>query len=157
VRPTSPSSLHGQIRSDTGGTLLERQRLCLQVPPGHALASRHRVELEAAADQPFVGLQPGFGFRRVTDELCRAAGFTPRLAFEATDLATIDSLVGAGLGVAILPAGAVRGTESGAVPIPLAGVHARREIGMSWRLNTPLTLAATRFQTYVHSRPATTT
>jgi LysR family transcriptional activator of glutamate synthase operon len=137
-----------------GWYLLERQRLCLHVPPGHALASRHRVELEAAADEPFVGLQPGFGFRRVTDELFRAAGFSPRLAFEATDLATIDSLVGAGLGVAILPAGAVRGNESGAVSIPLAGVRARREIGLAWRLSTPLTPAAERFRTFVRSRPS---
>src|SRR5919197_427749 len=85
-----------------GWHVLERQRLCLHVPPGHPLASRRRVELEAARDEAFVGLQPGFGFRRVTDRLCREAGFSPQLAFEATDLATIDSLVGAGLGVAIL-------------------------------------------------------
>ncbi|MEU4288958.1 LysR family transcriptional regulator [Kribbella sp. NPDC026596] len=140
-----------------GWHLLERQRLCLHVPQGHALASRHRVELEAVADEAFVGLQPGFGFRRVTDELCRAAGFTPRLAFEATDLATIDSMVGAGLGVAVLPSGAVRGTDSGAVSIPLAGVQARREIGMAWRLRTQLTPAAERFRTFVRSRPVTST
>jgi len=139
-----------------GWHLLERQRLCLHVPPGHALASRHRVELEAAREEPFVGLQPGFGFRRVTDRLCREAGFSPQLAFEATDLATIDSLVGAGLGVAILPAGAVRGNDSGAISVPLAGVQARREIGMSWRLSTPLTPAAERFRTFVRSRPVTT-
>ncbi|MFF0266612.1 LysR family transcriptional regulator [Kribbella sp. NPDC004536] len=139
-----------------GWHLLERQRLCLHVPPGHPLASRRRVELEAARDEPFVGLQPGFGFQRVTDRLCREAGFTPQLAFEATDLATIDSLVGAGLGVAILPAGAVRGNDSGAVSVPLAGVQAQREIGMSWRLSTPLSPAAERFRTFFRSRPVTT-
>ncbi|HWD78288.1 MAG TPA: LysR family transcriptional regulator [Kribbella sp.] len=139
-----------------GWHLLERQRLCLHVPPGHPLAVRRRVELEAARDEPFVGLQPGFGFRRVTDRLCREAGFTPQLAFEATDLATIDSLVGAGLGVAILPAGAVRGNDSGAVSVPLAGVRAQREIGMSWRLSAPLSPAAERFRAFVRSRPVTT-
>jgi DNA-binding transcriptional LysR family regulator len=139
-----------------GWHLLERQRLYLHVPPGHALASRRRVELESARDEAFVGLQPGFGFRRVTDRLCEEAGFSPRLAFEATDLATIDSLVGAGLGVAILPAGAVRGNDSGAVSVPLAGVRARREIGMAWRLSMPLTPAAERFRTFVRSRPVTT-
>ncbi|WP_432886283.1 LysR family transcriptional regulator [Kribbella sp. CA-245084] len=138
-----------------GWHLLERQRLCLHVPPGHALASRHRVELEEVRDEPFVALQPGFGFQRVTDRLCQAAGFTPRFAFQATDLATIDSLVGAGLGVAILPAGAVRGNDSGAVSVPLAGVQARREIGMAWRLSTPLTPAAERFRTFVRSRRVT--
>jgi len=140
-----------------GWHLLERQRLCLHVPPGHALAGRRRVELAAAAEEPFIGLRPGFGFRRVTDELCRAAGFTPQLAFEATELATIDSLVGAGLGVAVLPSGAVRGNESGAVSVSLAGVQARREIGMAWRQPAQLTPAAERFRTFVRSLPATST
>jgi hypothetical protein len=55
---------------------------------------------------------PAFGFRRVTDELCRAAGFTPQVSFEGTDVATMSRLVGAGLGVSILPGGAIRGTDS---------------------------------------------
>ncbi|TDD44179.1 LysR family transcriptional regulator [Kribbella antibiotica] len=140
-----------------GWHLLEQQRLALHVPPGHPLASRRRVELAAAAAEPFVGLQPGFGFRRISDELCRAAGFTPRLAFEATDLTTIDSLVGAGLGVAVLPSSAVRGGDSGAVAVPLAGVQSRREIGMTWRLRASLTPAAERFQAFVRSRPVIST
>jgi len=65
------------------------------------------------------------------------------------------SRIMASRGVAILPAGAVRGNDSGAVSIPLAGVQARREIGMSWRLSTPLTPAAERFRTFVRSRAAT--
>ncbi|MEU4603195.1 LysR family transcriptional regulator [Kribbella sp. NPDC023972] len=140
-----------------GWHLLEQQRLCLHVPPGHPLASRRRVELAAAADEPFIGLRPGFDFRRISEELCRAAGFTPQLAFEATDLATIDSLVGAGLGVAVLPSGAVRGNESGAVSIPLAGVRARREIGMAWRLGAQLAPAAERFHTFVRAQPVRST
>ena len=79
------------------------------------------------------------------------------MAFEATDLATIDSLVGAGLGVAVLPSGAVRGNESGAVSIPLAGVQARREIGMAWRLRAQFTPAAERFRTFVRSQPVRST
>jgi DNA-binding transcriptional LysR family regulator len=129
--------------------LLERQRLCLYVPPDHRLAGRERVALAEAATEPFIGLRPDFGFRRVTDELCQAAGFMPQLSFESTDLTTIDRLVGAGLGVAVLPAGAVRGTESGATPVPLAGVRARRDIGLAWRSGRPLSPAADRFRAFV--------
>lgn len=137
-----------------GWHLLERQRLCLYVPPGHALAGRQRVGLGEAADEAFVALRPDFGFRRVTDELCRAAGFTPQVAFESTDLTTIDRLVGAGLGVAVLPGGAVRGTESGATPVPLAGVRARRDIGLAWRLRAELSPAAERFRSFVQELKA---
>jgi DNA-binding transcriptional LysR family regulator len=105
--------------------------------------------LAEAAAEPFIGLRPGFGFRSVSDELCRAAGFTPAIAFESTDLSTIDRLVGAGLGVAVLPAGAVRGSDSGATPVPLAGVRARRDIGLTWRLGRELSPAAARFRDFV--------
>ncbi|MEU4392686.1 LysR family transcriptional regulator [Kribbella sp. NPDC023855] len=132
-----------------GWHLLERQRLCLYVPPDHPLAGRKRVRLAEAAAEPFIGLRPGFGFRRVSDELCQAAGFTPAIAFESTDLSTIDRLVGAGLGVAVLPAGAVRGSDSGATPVPLAGVRARRDIGLTWRLGRELSPAASRFRDFV--------
>ena len=84
-------------------------------------------------------LQPGFGFRALTDRLCRAAGFTPRTAFESTDLATIEGLVGAGLGVAVLPAptGAGRTVEGDAVFVPLRDAGARRDIGLVWRRAPP--------------------
>lgn len=115
------------------------------------MAGRDRVALTEAANEPFIGLRPDFGFRRVTDELCRAAGFTPQLSFESTDLTTIDRLVGAGLGVAVLPVGAVRGTESGATPVPLAGVRARRDIGLAWRSGRALSPAADRFRAFVQA------
>ena len=63
-------------------------------------------------------------------------------------------LVGAGLGVAVLPGGAVRGTDSGATPVPLAGVRARRDIGLSWRLRGTLSPAAERFREFVAAQPA---
>lgn len=139
-------------RDAFGWHLLERQRLCLYVPPGHELAGLKSVSLAEAAAEPFVALRPDFGFRRVTDDLCHAAGFTPQVAFESTDLTTIDRLVGAGLGVAVLPGGAVRGTESGATPVPLAGVRARRDIGLTWRLRAELSPAAERFRTFIRDR-----
>ncbi|WP_112241416.1 LysR family transcriptional regulator [Kribbella monticola] len=134
-----------------GWHLLERQRLCLYVPPGHALAGRDRVRLAEAAGEPFIAMRSDFGFRRLTDELCRAAGFTPAVAFESTDLTTVDRLVGAGLGVAVLPGGAVRGTESGATGVPLAGVRARRDIGLAWHLHRELSPAAERFRSFVQA------
>jgi DNA-binding transcriptional LysR family regulator len=137
-----------------GWHLLERQRLCLYVPAGHPLAGRERVSLAEAADEPFVAVRTDFGFRRVTDELCRAAGFTPQVAFESTDLTTIDRLVGAGLGVAILPAGAVRNPDGGATPVNLEGVDARRDIGLTWRLGRDLSPAAERFRSFVQGLPS---
>jgi hypothetical protein len=43
------------------------------------------------------------------------------------------------------------------VSVSLAGVQARREIGMAWRQRAQLTPAAERFRTFVRSLPATST
>jgi hypothetical protein len=43
------------------------------------------------------------------------------------------------------------------VSIPLAGVQARREIGMAWRLRAQLTPAAERFGRFVRSQPVRST
>jgi DNA-binding transcriptional LysR family regulator len=82
---------------------LARQRLRLVVPADHRLAARKRVRLAEAAEEAFVMLEPGYGLRRLTEELCRQAGFGPRVAFEGEEAETLRGLVAAGLGVALLP------------------------------------------------------
>ena len=130
---------------DTFGWLpVQRQRLVLVVPEGHRLAARRQVRPGELGAENFVTVPRGFGFRSVTDELLQAAGVrAPHLAFEIGDLLTIEGLVGAGLGVAILPeqfAGV-----SGTVGVPLTGVDSERVIGLTWRTTHPLTPAAARF------------
>jgi DNA-binding transcriptional LysR family regulator len=96
------------------------------------------------ADEDFVAVPRGFGFRTVTDNLLEAGGVpTPRVSFEIGDLLTLEGLVGAGLGIAILPdqfAGV-----SGTVGIPLSAADSERVIGLTWRASHPLTPATERF------------
>jgi DNA-binding transcriptional LysR family regulator len=123
---------------------LQRQRLVLVVPVGHRLAARHQVQPAELADEDFVTVPRGFGFRSVTDELLEAGGVpTPRASFEIGDLLTIEGLVGAGLGVAILPEQFVG--ASGTIGIPLTAAGSERVIGLTWRTSHPLTPAAARF------------
>jgi LysR family transcriptional activator of glutamate synthase operon len=65
------------------------------------------------------------------------------ISFESQDLATIEGLVAAGLGVAILPeqfAG-----QSGTIGVPIAARAAHRTIGLTWRTDRPLQPPAERF------------
>jgi DNA-binding transcriptional LysR family regulator len=74
------------------------------------------------------------------------------VAFEIGDLATVEGLVGSGLGVAILPdqfAGL-----SGTVAVPLAAARAERVVGLTWRSDRPLSPAPARFLGFVRGRPA---
>jgi len=61
-----------------------------------------RARLADIADEPFILLRQGYGLRILTERLCRQAGFTPRIAFEGEEIATLRALVAAELGVALL-------------------------------------------------------
>ncbi|MGQ4511990.1 LysR substrate-binding domain-containing protein [Streptomyces sp. DW26H14] len=125
---------------------LDEQRLRLVVPGDHRLAHRRRVRLAEAADEAFVTLEPGFGLRRITDDLCALAGFRPRIAFEGEEAETLRGLVAAGLGVALLPPPAF--ARPGVAELTVTAPRAAREIGVAWlegHHDTPPVAAFKRF------------
>ncbi|XVV16471.1 LysR family transcriptional regulator [Actinoplanes sp. CA-131856] len=131
-----------------GWIALQTQSLALIVPPDHRWASRTRtVPLAEVAKEDFVTIPPGFGFRQLVDDLFQAAGVTPRVAFEIGDLATIEGLVGAGLGVALVPEQFVG--ASGTIGLALAAPGAERVVGLTWRTDRRLGPAAARFRDFV--------
>lgn len=132
----APRGAHGWLP-------LQRQRLVLAVPAGHRLAGCRRVRLDELADEDFVAVPRGFGYRSQFDDLLATAGIVPRVAFESGDLATIEGLVGAGLGVALVPE-ALAGV-SHTVGVALTAADAERVIGLTWRTDRTLAPAATRF------------
>lgn len=81
-------------------TPLRREQLRPAVPVEHPLATRGAVDLADVRDEPFVTLREPIGLRRLTDDLCARAGINPRITFESTEIATLEGLVAAGLGVA---------------------------------------------------------
>lgn len=80
-----------------------RESLIVAYPTG----SRPRGErgLASLAEAPFVGMQRAVSasFHEHTYRTCRAAGFVPKVIQEASELLTMLHLVGAGLGVALVP------------------------------------------------------
>jgi LysR family transcriptional activator of glutamate synthase operon len=100
--------------------LLGEEPLHLVVPAGHRFADRSSIALAEAADEPFVGFISGFGLRGTLDRYARKAGFRPRLTFEGSDIEIVRGLVGAGLGVALLPAASHPTSDIVEVPVPAA-------------------------------------
>jgi LysR family transcriptional activator of glutamate synthase operon len=121
------------------------ERLCLAVPPGHRLASRTRMRLSAAAGEPFVALAEQYGLRQVTDELCAEDDLEPDIVFEATEIPTMEGLVAAGFGVAVVPVPREDAGQSKTIHIPLTNTGAKREIGLVWERDRPLSPPADRF------------
>jgi len=123
---------------------LFRQRLGVAVPRGHRLASVAAVSMTDLANERFVTMHPGFGMRRLLDELCAAAQFQPRIVLESSNLTTAAGLVAAGLGVSLVP---MDGSEyAGGVPmLRLADADAYRDVGMIWNSSRPLSRPARDF------------
>jgi DNA-binding transcriptional LysR family regulator len=128
---------------------LKEQQLVVTVPTEHRLAGRNWVRMADLAREPSVGMKPGYGLRRITDELAEAARFLPILAFEGDDVDTLRGLIAAGLGVAVLPE-AEPTPRPGTVEIPLRP-KATRNIGLIWAADRPLAPAAMAFRDFVSS------
>ncbi|MFD0266786.1 LysR family transcriptional regulator [Streptomyces sp. NPDC127106] len=76
-------------------------RLVGLVPEGHRLAGAERLGMAELADEPWIAGCPRC--RRHLVEVCEGVGFTPRIDFATDDYPAVAGLVGAGLGVAVLP------------------------------------------------------
>ncbi|MFF5209226.1 LysR family transcriptional regulator [Streptosporangium sp. NPDC000396] len=120
---------------------LREQQLCIALPVEHPLATVPGLTLRDVRDEPFIAFASTTDLRRVIDRLCHEAGFEPIIAFESEEIATVRGLIGAGLGVGILPRPAVLEHDDPAYR-PLAPAK-QRPIGLAWNpLPTPTAAAA---------------
>jgi DNA-binding transcriptional LysR family regulator len=75
----------------------------LALPKGHRLAREDRITLADLADDAWVQTSEASACARHVVRICRAAGFEPRVSFESDDYLTVQGLVAAGVGVALIP------------------------------------------------------
>ena len=128
---------------------LAEQRIDLFVPAGHRLAAqREGMPLTRAAAEDFIVMERGYGLRAITDAMCREAGFEPRIAFEGEEVDTARGLVGAGLGVSLLPVTASSMADSSVVPVRITEPRAVRTIGIAWPADRTLTAPAATFRDF---------
>ncbi len=76
-------------------------RLVALVPERHRLARAESLAIGELAREPWIAGCPRCRGQLV--EVCEGAGFTPRIDFATDDYPAVAGLVGAGLGVAVLP------------------------------------------------------
>ncbi|MFI5919275.1 LysR family transcriptional regulator [Streptomyces anulatus] len=105
---------------------LARERLIAVVSPDHPLAGESSVDLRRLASEVFVDLPAKTAGRAQSDLAFAAAGLTREVAFEVTNADYLARLVGAGLGVALLPPTYVAGL-AGVTTIEVTDAPARVE------------------------------
>lgn len=126
------------------------EEIFLIVPPNHQLAERESVRLEEVKDEAFISMNTGYGFRNLTDQFCREAGFVQHIAFEGDEPTVISDLVRQGLGVAFVSELSWV-PKSGQFPHKLRIVEptCQRTIGLAWSEKRYFTPIAKQFRLYV--------
>ncbi|GAX88942.1 LysR family transcriptional regulator [Effusibacillus lacus] len=135
-----------------------KEEILLAVPPGHPLAKKTarksgmkgkpvRVNLASLRREPFILLKQGQGFRQIVLDLCREAGFEPQIAFESSNIETVQSLVAAGMGITLVPEMVARSGWTSIRPIymQLAEPVPTRTLVVAYREGRYLSKAALSF------------
>ncbi|HSZ41417.1 MAG TPA: LysR substrate-binding domain-containing protein [Trebonia sp.] len=138
---TIPDVRHPEVRWEP----LFDEDIALVVPAGHRLAGGAAVPLTEVADETFMIFAAGYGLRSVTDGMCAAAGFRPRIGFEGHDLTTLYGLIRAGCGVGIFPA--LPQLPDGLRQLPLSPAVSR-PIGVAWCPGNYRSAAAEAFRSF---------
>jgi len=97
-----------------------RENVCVAVNEHHPLAKQDAIELMDIASEPMLTLAlDKSAFPRYLIQCCVKAGFQPTIFQEATEPQTLLAMVGAGLGVALLPETTSRIGWPGVVFVPI--------------------------------------
>jgi DNA-binding transcriptional LysR family regulator len=77
--------------------------LYLALPRAHRLAERRRLRLEDLREEAWIQTAESSSCARHVVRCCHAAGFEPHVSFQSDDYQTVQGLVAAGVGVALIP------------------------------------------------------
>jgi len=99
--------------------LLLEDPMHVALPAEHPLVNKRRLTLAHLRDEQWVQTSASSPCARHVVRSCLAAGFEPDVAFESDDYDTVQGLVAAGVGVALIPRLALTQVQSGIVVRPL--------------------------------------
>jgi DNA-binding transcriptional LysR family regulator len=77
--------------------------MCLALPREHLLAGKDRLRLSDLRGEAWVQTSRSSPCARHVVRCCHAASFEPNVSFESDDYQTVQGLVAAGVGVALIP------------------------------------------------------
>jgi DNA-binding transcriptional LysR family regulator len=123
---------------------LMRDPYVLVVPKGSPLAGKAALSLKEIGSQPLIGYRLCNSMERVATFL-RQKGADPHFVFRSDDNGTVQGVVAAGVGVALMPRLTVEASDPSVEVIDLAGRVPDRVIVMAWHRDRVRTPAAAAF------------
>lgn len=114
--------------------VLGTDALVVAVPASHAAVRAGRITLAQLRDAPTVTLDPAHCLGEQVAGFCSSRQVSPSVVCRSAQLATVLELVGAGVGISIVPAmAAARHNTPSCAYVPLAEHSLQREIVAVWR------------------------
>ncbi len=128
-------------------TPMPDNRLVLIAPPDHKLASRAKVKVTDLKGQDFVHFERDVPTRKAMDKIFKTNGVEVKKVAEFDNIETIKRAVEVGFGLAIVPEPAVsEAKKAGTLAvIQLAEKYWTRSVGVIYRSDRNLSLAAKKF------------
>jgi DNA-binding transcriptional LysR family regulator len=93
----------GSLGAGLARTDLLEDPLHVVLPRAHPLAARPSLRLADLREEQLIQTSQASSCARHVVRACHAAGFAPAVSFESDDYATVQGLVAAGVGVALIP------------------------------------------------------
>jgi DNA-binding transcriptional LysR family regulator len=130
--------LRGPVSAMPAGvdsTVYSTSPLMAALPADHRLAAESSIDPKALADEGFITLldSPGYGLADSLRFLGERAGFAPRIVLKAGSVMSVLGLVGAGLGVSIIPEFPLEFSSSSFVLRPLDDAEATTQMLLATR------------------------
>ncbi|MGD9631030.1 MAG: LysR family transcriptional regulator [Pyrinomonadaceae bacterium] len=131
-------------------------RMVLICPPDHKLAKRSQIKVKDLDGLDFVLFERDTPTRKATDKILKSAGVEVKKVAEFDNIETIKRAVEVGFGMAILPLPAVIDEEKAGrlAVVRLAEKEWVRPVGVIYRSDRTLTLAAKKFVQLLDESPA---
>lgn len=135
-------------------TPMPDNRLVLIAPPDHKFATKAKVKVTDLNGQDFVHFERDVPTRKAMDKIFKQNGVEVKKVAEFDNIETIKRAVEVGFGIAIVPEPAVaEAKKAGSLAvIPLAEKYWTRSVGVIYRSDRSLSLAAKKFVTLLEKK-----
>ena len=127
---------------DIASKLISRERFIVAMPASHPLAGKAAVSIKQLKDDPFIMYVRELGptFFSSLYQFCARAGFSPKVALEVSQINAAVGLVGAGIGVALVPQSMNQLHLDNVVYRPLVERAPNVDVLLAWQAGQPSAL-----------------